>query len=178
MYYSLTFSYGAPTVQNGVISMPDPHNTWDSWHLIPSSRPVIASPEVVTNFVEIPGRNGALDLSTYLTGKETYKSRTGSLQFYVDNYHENWATIHDKIINWMHGKELYMIMEDIPTWYYHGRFTFNEWKSESWNSSVVLNYTLDPYRYPVYTANSQWLWDPFNFELDAVDNGNMRTGRL
>ena len=178
MYHSLTFGVGAPQVQGGKVIMSESRNTWDDWHLIPSSRPVISPPEFITNFVEIPGKSGHLDLSTYLTGEPVYKARTGSIQFYVDNYHEDWATIHDKIINYIHGKNLYMIMEDIPTWYWYGRFSFNEWASQNWNSMVTINYTLDPYRYTVYSANSNWLWDPFNFELDAVSAGGNVSGRL
>ena len=36
-------------------------NTWTDWHLIPSSRPAIAHPTVVTKFVENPGSDGLLE---------------------------------------------------------------------------------------------------------------------
>lgn len=170
MYYSLTFGTGRPTVNtsSGAVTMPNQRNTWDSWHLIPTSRPVVSPPEANKNFVEIPGRNGALDLSTYLTGGITYKNRTGSFQFYVENDHEYWTAIHDKIANYLHGKELFMIMEDLPNWFWRGRFDFSEWRSENWWSSVTINYTLDPYRYSVFSEGT-WLWDPFNFDLDSTN---------
>ncbi len=145
MYHSITFSLSVPYLENGEVVLQDARNTWESWYLIPSSRPVIAPPEPNTNLVEIPGRDGPIDFSTYLTGGVTYKSRTGSLEFYVENDHEDWTMIHDKIANYLHGQEVYMILEDIPGYYYHGRIAMNEWASESWNSRVVLNYTLDPF---------------------------------
>ena len=44
-------------------------NTWDDWHLIPKSRPLVNPPSVKTNVVDIPGGDGALDLSTALSGR-------------------------------------------------------------------------------------------------------------
>lgn len=60
-------------------------NTWSDWQLIPTSRPVAAPPEMNTHFVEIPGRNGVIDLSAFLTGEPTYKNRTGTWEFIVCN---------------------------------------------------------------------------------------------
>lgn len=60
-------------------------NTWSDWQLIPTSRPVAAPPEMNTHYVEIPGRNGVIDLSTFLTGEPTYKNRTGTWEFIVCN---------------------------------------------------------------------------------------------
>ena len=59
MYHSITFGdgslYPSGSPKEGQFMG---INTWDDWHLIPSSRPVIASPGVSTNFVEIPGKHG------------------------------------------------------------------------------------------------------------------------
>ena len=53
-------------------------NTWDDWHLIPTSRPVVNPPSVKTNMIEIPGGDGVLDLTTALAGRVLYKNRTGA----------------------------------------------------------------------------------------------------
>lgn len=60
-------------------------NTWTDWHLIPSSRPYIEMPTIKEKSVEIPGRNGVIDLTTFLTGSPTYGNRKGSWEFYVAN---------------------------------------------------------------------------------------------
>ena len=56
-------------------------DSWKDWHLIPSSRPVFVMPEVKTNFVDIPGSDGGIDLSEVLSGYPVYKNRNGSFKF-------------------------------------------------------------------------------------------------
>lgn len=62
-------------------------DSWKDWHLIPSSRPVFATPEVKTNFIDIPGADGGIDLSEALSGYPVYKNRNGSFKFLVDPNH-------------------------------------------------------------------------------------------
>ena len=62
-------------------------NTWTDWYLIPSSRLSVAHPTIVTKFIEVPGSDGMLDLTTYLTGRPVYGQRQGSFSFNVDNFY-------------------------------------------------------------------------------------------
>lgn len=55
-------------------------NTWDDWHIVPSSRPVIKPPTKKTNYLDIPGADGNLDLSEALTGYPVYNNREGSIE--------------------------------------------------------------------------------------------------
>lgn len=136
MYHSLTF----------VNESGDSRNTWDDWHLIPSSRPTLPPPGIQTSFVQIPGRSGALDFSEYLTGGPVYSDRSGSFEFYVDNDHEHWIAIRNKILDFLHGKRLRMIMEDDPGYFYEGLFMLDAWKSESHNSKITINYVIKPFK--------------------------------
>lgn len=119
-------------------------NTWDDWHLIPSSRPKVSLPGVQLNIVDIPGRDGGLDFSDYLTGQPVLSDRSGSWEFLVDNDHEDWMTIKTAIMDYLHGKRLQCALEDDPSYYYEGRFNLNEWRSESWNSVVIIDYVVGP----------------------------------
>ena len=143
-------------------------NTWEDWHLIPSSRPSIVPPPVVTKYIEIPGSDGVIDLSEYLTGKATYGARNGSLSFVVDNDHESWETIRQNMINYLHGKKVKMRLEDDPYYFYEGRFTVGNWESGADHSSISITYNLDPFKYRIEATGSDYptLWDPFNFETD------------
>lgn len=172
MYHSITFGTEAPTLTDGIVAMPESRNTWDSWHLIPSSRPSVASPGISTNYVEIPGRSGALDLTTYLTGGIVYGQRSGSWEFIVDNDHEYWESIRYNIMTYLHGQERYIILEDVPLQYWVGRFSVDIWKSEAAFSRININYVLDPYSKSVYDETDDWLWDPFNFDMDYTDSAN------
>lgn len=169
MYHSITFGDGS--------LYPSGHakegqfrgtNTWDDWHLIPSERPSVASPGVSTNFVEIPGRDGAIDMSTFLVNKPVYGNRSGSWEFIVDNDHEYWETIRMKIANFLHGKRFKVVLEDDPDWYWEGRFAVDNWRSESSNSKVTINYQLSPYKHKLRSEGDQdIIWDNFNFEMDS-----------
>lgn len=158
MYHSITFGDGTLYPSNySIIEKRGQFagtNTWDDWHLIPSTRPVVAQAGVSTNFVDIPGRSaGPIDLSEYLTGSPVYTSRSGSFEFIVDNDHEYWETIRSKIATFLHGKRMKMCLEDDPEYYYEGRFALTDWKSESWNSLVIINYSVGPYKYHITTGN-------------------------
>lgn len=152
-------------------------NTWTDWHLIPTSRPVVAEAGVSTNFVEIPGRGTPVDLTEYLTGKPVYGARNGSWQFVIDNYHEYWESIRSQIVNFVHGKKLHVILSDVPTRYWEGRFTVGNLEPGENFSNITINYVLDVYNYSIYGENDDWLWDPFNFDTDYTDSRALE-GRL
>lgn len=171
MYHSITFWALTGDPSSG-------KNTWTDWHLIPSSRPTVAQAPVSTNYIDIPGReDGPIDFSTYLTGRIQYGNRTGSFEFLVDNDHESWGRIHYNIVSFLHGKELKMSLEDDPAYYYKGVFTLNEWKSGSWNSSIIIDYILEPYKYLIASGNN-WLWDVFNFETESITDLRNNKGWL
>lgn len=152
-------------------------NTWTDWHLIPSSRLVVAEAGVSTNFIEIPGRGDPVDLTEYLVGKPVYGPRSGSWEFLVDNYHEYWDAIRTRIVNFIHGKRMRVILSDIPTRYWEGRFTVDNWQPGENFSQITINYVLDVHSYSIYKEGDDWLWDPFNFDTDYTDQRD-REGRL
>lgn len=152
----------------------DEKNTWDDFYLIPETRPVVNPPEVRTMYVDIPGKDGALDLSTALTGFVLYKNREGSWTFIVDNDHWNWEVAYHTISNYLHGKRMKIILEDDPNFYYIGRLAVDEWKSEQSWSKIVIKYNLEPFKYELTSSVEEWLWDPFSFETGVVrESGNI-----
>ena len=165
MYHSLTFGDGRLNAKGEFIGF----NTWNDWHLIPSSRPDISLPSVNTTMDVLPGQNGHVDYTEILTNEITYSDRSGSLEFYVANGYDYWIDAYDRILEELHGKRMKFVLEDDPLYYYDGRFTLNEWKSESYNSKIVINYVLMPYKQYIFGDSDLWLWDPFNFETDRTD---------
>ena len=143
-------------------------NTWADWYLIPSSRPVINPPEVKTKYIDIPGSDYQIDLSTVLTGDVAYGPRTGSLEFIVDNGHEEWYNLYSKILDYLHGRIQKATLEDEPSYYYEGRFTVNQWKSDPHNSKIVIDYNLAPYKYDQFSSLEDWVWDTFSFETGVI----------
>lgn len=152
-------------------------NTWDDWHLIPVTRPVVAPAGIATSYVDIPGRkDGPIDMSEYLTGEQRYTNRNGTFSFYVDNDYDHYLSVLHIITNFLHGKRMKMCLEDDPAYYYEGRFGVSSYKSDSAYSVIDINYSLGPYKYRVYTG--PWLWDPFNFEIDNIEELGSNEGWL
>lgn len=142
-------------------------NTWDDWHLIPSSRPTITVPAVTMNQIVVPGADGFIDLTEFITGRITYGPRTGSWEFiahpdYADT--EPWHDKYSKILRYLHGRNISkLILEDDPFFYYTGRLQVDQWKSgESW-STISIKYALQPYKKEIISSDEQWEWDTFSF---------------
>lgn len=161
MYHSITFGE---------------KNTWDDWHLIPASRPRFEPPPVKSSFIDIPGGDGSLDLSTALTGQIHYNNRTGKLSFIVANDYKDWTALYTEIMMYLHGRKMRAVLEDDPGFYYEGRFAVNTWESNAQYSTIVINYNVSPYKRDLNgKADDDWLWDPFNFETGIIRHYNNRT---
>ena len=151
-------------------------NTWDDWHLVPSSRPLVNPPSVKTHYVSVPGKDGALDLSESLSDRVVYGNRTGSWEFYVVNSgqlvfnssYDEWYQRYTTIMEYLHGREFDLVLDDDPAFYYTGRFSVDSWKSNAGNSIINITYNVGPYKLTINDQNERWLWDPFNFETGVI----------
>lgn len=138
MYHSITFG---------------DKNTWTDWHLVATSRPVIDPPQPKTQYVDIPGADGSIDLTESLAGRPVFSDREGSLEFYVlndfdiDGYSYDWFTVYSTVMQYLHGRYMRMVLEDDPNYYYEGRFSVNSWKSDQNHSTITIDYHVSPYRY-------------------------------
>lgn len=139
-------------------------NTYSDWCLVPSKRPVFSTPAVKKHVVEIPGGDGSIDMTEALAGRPTYSNRTGSFEFYVLNdYSEygpkvyDWVSIHEGLMAFLHGQRRYAVLEDDPGHFYDGRFTVDNWSSESDYARVTIGYDVAPFKYKV---------DPTEFTLE------------
>ena len=151
-------------------------NTWDDWHLVPTSRPLVSPPSVRTNIIDIPGSSEIIDLTEFLAGRPTYGNRSGSWEFIVINSKQlipnssygEWYNRYSTIMDYLHGQSFDIILDDDPGYYYTGRLSVNDWNSAKGNSLITINYNVDPYKRDIRTANGNWLWDPFNFETGVA----------
>jgi len=147
-------------------------NSWTDWHLVPSSRPVFAPPKPKTDYVDIPGMNGSLDLSEAVSGRPVYNNRQGSFDFYADVQYKDkssWIKLYSEIMAYLHGRKLEAYLDDEPYYRYIGRFEVDSWKSGDGNS-ITINYDVYPYKMEPSWSNEDWLWDPFDFENGVIRN--------
>lgn len=160
MYHSITIGTNLLNQSSSVPKIS--RNTWDDWHLIPATRPLVNPPTPNINRIAIPGGDGSLDLSEVIAGRTTFGDRQGSWSFYVENDFKPWSAMYSEIMKYLHGKELQCVLEDDPQYYYEGRFSVNEWRSDPSRSLIVINYILGPYK-QFFTGGENWIWDTFSF---------------
>lgn len=97
------------------------HHTWKDWGLYLTGPASISLPTVRTNYADIPGRDGQLDLSTVLDGEVHYEPRDFSAPLMSLASPEEWPGLYSEILNAIHGQSLKIILDEDPDWYYIGR---------------------------------------------------------
>ena len=127
-------------------------DTWIDWRLIPDERPSFSAPKQKTDYIDVPGMNGSIDMSETLTGFPLYNNREGSFSFYVDvdsfDSGVTWSDVKNDISNFLFGLKRRVYLRDEMDYYYISRFTA-DWKSnnDGRGSTVTLNYTAQPYKF-------------------------------
>ena len=143
--------------------------TFEDWNLIPKRKLYIDPPEVKMNMIDIPGGDGYLDATEAPDGRVHYGQRTASWEFHVTRekrafYHY----VYSSIMNYVHGRNMRIILDDDPEYFYVGRVSVNQFLSEEMDATIVLDITAQPYKYEIALSTEDWKWDPFNFETDYV----------
>lgn len=80
----------------------------------------LPAPKTQTYTVAVPGRNGLLDLSEFLTGEPTYENRTLTFKFIGDGSRETVLNLIDVMCAY-HGQYLTITTDDYLEWYFTGR---------------------------------------------------------
>lgn len=80
----------------------------------------LGSPNVQKNTVEIPGRNGSLDMSEAITGEPSYNNRTQTYKFIGNGSREVVLSLIDIMMSY-HGQYISIVVDDYEDWYYEGR---------------------------------------------------------
>lgn len=171
--HSVTFG-GEWVLSQNAATFEGGYNSWTDWHLIPTSKPVISPPTVKIKQVDIPGVNGMLDLSSVLTGYPLYNNRTGSLSYILAPGFDYWESVKTDIMEKIQGRILKLYLSDDPGYYYQGMVWVNSAKSDAKTNGLDISYDLYPFKRSIITSTDDWLWDPFNFEIDYIhDYGSL-----
>lgn len=142
MYHSVIFKNASGTMRN----------TWDDWQLIPTIKPTFPMPEFQGKFVDVPGKSGSIDMSTYLTNELVYADRTASFSFYALDTAEDWDIRCQEIAKYLHGQKLRIILEDDPLYYYEGRVMLKEKKTDGQFPMITFDFRVGPYKKHINTG--------------------------
>ena len=104
----------------------------------------IPAPVPQTKFINVIGRDGAVDLSDAI-GLH-YDSRNWSLDFKCFDPTVNWHTLTSSVMNAIHGKRLNFEFDDDPNYYWTGRISVSSYVSTRGTGTLKVNITSDPYK--------------------------------
>lgn len=135
------------------------YNTFEDWKLAVQGTPRIALPKQKVQTVDIPGRNGILDLSNSMRigGGPLFQNREGSFSFvFLDMSFYNttdWSvyinrkrTIINEIVKIVHGQFLDIVTTAEPGNTYRGRFSVDDIGTGDSNSpdTLTISYSIQP----------------------------------
>lgn len=123
-------------------------HSYTEWGLILSEKE-IESPQPKTKTVDVEGADGVLDY-TEAFGDVKYQNRQLSFKFYKANIvPDEFLALFSVVQNALHGKKMQVILDDDPAFYYYGRVTINEWKSNKRIGEIVIEVDAQPYKLKV-----------------------------
>lgn len=139
------------------------------WGLAIGNNNYIGTPELYTNYIEVPGANKLLDVSQALTGRRTYKSRPIHIEFGAVNRAINWDAVMSAFRNRIDGRVVRLIFDNDENYYWTGRCQITDFDRAKELGTFNLDIPqADPFKYNVRSNIDPWLWDPFDFEEDYV----------
>lgn len=153
------------------VTFGDKH-TYRDWGLLPTLRPEVSPPEPKIIRVDVPGADGSLDLTQSLTADVKYKNRKIDFEFLVIGGREHWSMLYSDILDYLHGQNMQIILDEDPEYYYNGRVEVDSWKSNQDMSRIALVAEVEPYKLSRISTTDPWLWDTFNFETGIITNYN------
>lgn len=128
----------------------------------------VQPPEVKTNIQDIPGADGSADLTESLTGRPTYYNREIKMEFGRGLDRNKWPNMYSRIMTLFHGKQVKVIFDDDPNYYYTGRATVSDYKRTQTLGTLLITVNADPYKYELLSSLDDWLWDTLDFEEGII----------
>jgi len=124
--------------------------------------------EVRTNTLELPGRNGTLDLSEVVTGYPVYKNARHKLTFdFADGNYDTWIARSSGLKGKIHGRRLPVVLGN-DAFYYDARLSVDTAKLNKYYSRITVELDAEPYKLALRSSLDDWEWDSFNFEEDVI----------
>lgn len=121
------------------------YHSFNEWGLLLKEKEIKA-PEPKVQKIEIEGGDGDLDLTEFF-GEVKYNNRSLSFTFGKMNIvPDGFLALYSVVQNAIHGKKMQVILDDDPAFFYSGRVTVNEWKSNKNLGEIVIDVDAEPYK--------------------------------
>lgn len=121
------------------------YHSYDDFNLLLTSKEV-AAPKVKTIEIDVPGADGALDLTEFF-GEPKYENITHKFKFSTIVPQSEFLTLFSTIKNAIHGKMQRIILDDDPLFYYVGRCFVSSFTNEKNIGKISVECECEPYKY-------------------------------
>lgn len=128
---------------NGV-KFDDKHSIID-WDLLMVSKS-IPLPEPKTISVDIPGRDGKIDLSNAF-GEIKYENRTLTFDFDIFSNPSDWWELREKIAQTLYDKKIKIILDQDSNYYYLGRCKITSFTTTFTVAHISIECDCEPFKY-------------------------------
>lgn len=120
-------------------------HSYDEWGLILTEKE-LKSPDIKTYTVDIEGINGVLDFTDFF-GAVKYENRQLTFKFIAPKVEpQGFLYLYSLVQETLHGKKMQVILDDDPAWFYYGRVSINEWKSNKGVGEIVIEVDAEPFK--------------------------------
>lgn len=128
----------------------------------------VQPPEPKTVIQDIPGADGVADLTESLVGHTVYNNREISMEFGRGLERKQWPVMYSKVMGLFHGKQVRVIFDDDPDYFYSGRAGVSDYTRIQTLGTMVITVDAEPYKQEIYGGLDQWRWNSFNFETGII----------
>ena len=133
---------------------------------------VISAPTPKFNKVDVPGRDGKIDLSDTITGEIKFDERQIYLKFRYMGPENKRTAMLTEFLNFAYGKQIKCIFSDDESYYYIGRMSSQRPEINKVVLDMEIDMIVEPYKRNIESTDDDWLWDPFDFELGVINELN------
>lgn len=116
----------------------------DEFDLLWSVESTLSPPPVRMNRMQLPARDGGLDLTEVLTGDAVFDDRPMELVFYVKR--TDFEVIKTRMCNMLHGREFDFELSIDPGYTYHGRWECESYYSKLHYREIKFKVVCDPWK--------------------------------
>ncbi len=127
----------------------DKYNTAYDWGLLLTAK-VVSDPEPKTNYQDLGGVSGSLDLTEALTGEVAYSDRSLTASFSLsDGTVQEREVVLRQITAALHGRRVRIVEPDDPEHYLVGRVKIVGRSNTHAYATLDIEATCEPWRYAV-----------------------------
>lgn len=121
------------------------YKAYDTWGLVMEQAEIApAEPQLVE--IVVPGRHGKIDITENLYGTVPMKNRLITMKFKMPDSN-TWAEVYTNVQTAVHAKQLQVIFDSDPGYYYYGRCQVTKHERGGKIVEIEIECDADPYKY-------------------------------